>query len=155
MADMDEWLCITEEELKHERENGVSILKVEGRQMLGESKTPDLSDIDLDAIRRYTENNYESKSLCFLREKIIDMNYETGAHKCNPIGIIKYSDRIYINKHMTSLGIPFLINKMIVRYSRSKLMRKTMGWCRHYTDDIDKITSVYNRLLATSIFVSE
>jgi len=155
MADMDEWLCITEEELKTETENGTTILTVEGRQMIGESNTPDLSDIDIHSIKRYTENKSMFKNLCFLREKIIDMNYEIGAHTCNPTGIIKYSDRSYVNKHMSSLGVPFLINKMILRYTRSKLMRDTMGWCRHYTDDVDKITSVYNGLLARSIFSSE
>ena len=38
------------------------------------------------------------KKLCFLREKITEMNYEIGAHHSNPLGYIKYSSKIYYNK---------------------------------------------------------
>ena len=142
MADMDEFLCVTEEELMKEMESGVSILNIKGYDMIGESETVDLSDIDLQNIKKYVHNHYESKKLCFLREKINEINYNCGAHACNPKGKVVYSSHVYINKHMSSLGLKFLTNKYIERYKRAENMRK-QGMATHYTSDIDKIKTLY------------
>jgi glycosyltransferase involved in cell wall biosynthesis len=143
VGDMDELLCITEIELMKEMELGTTILQINGYDMIGESETIDLTDIDLQKINKYIINNYESKKLCFLREAIIDINYNPGAHECNPNGNIVYSSHIYINKHMSILGLNFLINKFTKRYERSEKMRRLKGWCIHYTLDIDKIKEIY------------
>ena len=101
---MDDFLCVTED-LAKEMNNGTTILKITGYEMIGESNTLDLSDIDLQEIKKYVENKWESKSLCFLREAITNMNYDVGAHKCDPNGNIVYGLNVYINKHMNILGI--------------------------------------------------
>lgn len=156
MADMDEFLCVTEYELLEELYNGTSILRVDGIDMIGESNTLDLSDIDLQTIKKYyiqihpgTQKGAESKNLCFLREKIKEMNYTYGAHDCNPTGNIVWSSKIYINKHMAMLGLKFFINKMIQRYLRSSNMQKK-GLATHYTNDIENITASFNHLLTNS-----
>jgi ribosome-associated toxin RatA of RatAB toxin-antitoxin module len=142
MADMDEFLCVTEIELMKENDLGTTILKIDGYDIIGESKTIDLTDVDLQKINKYIKNNYESKNLCFLREAIIDMNYGPGSHSCNPEGNIVYSSNVYINKHMSTLGLNYLINKQIKRYERNEKMR-LKGWNTHYTQDIDKIKEMY------------
>jgi glycosyltransferase involved in cell wall biosynthesis len=142
MADMDEFLCVTEIELKKEMELGTSILRVDGYEMIGESETIDLSDIDLQQINKYVKNSMESKNLCFLREAIVDMNYGPGSHSCNPKGDIVYSSNVYINKHMSILGLNFLTNKLTKRYERNEKMR-LKGWNIHYTQDIEKIKNIY------------
>lgn len=142
MADMDEFLCVTEDELMKEKNLGTSILNIVGYDMLGESESSDLSDIDLQKIQKYVDNHYESKNLCFLREKTKEMNYDIGAHNSKPEGDIKYSSKNYINKHMSSLGLKFLINKTTERYKRSANMRKH-GIARHYTTDVSKIEATY------------
>jgi len=149
MADMDEWICISEKELNNERKKGTSILKIKGLDMVGESNSIDLSDINLHSINKYIENKEESKNICFLRDKIKMMNFGPGSHTCKPIGNIKYSSKIYFNKHMSSLGLPFLIDKMINRYKRSALNR-SKGWSIHYTNDIEKIKKNYNKYLTNS-----
>ena len=146
IADMDEWLCITEDELCEEEKNGTTIITTRGIDMIGESKILDLTDIDLQNINKYVDNKMESKKICFLRDSIIDMNYDYGAHNCNPIGDIKYSTKIYFNKHMSYMGLPFIINKMITRYERTELMRKN-DMDIHYSNNIQKITDEYNTLL--------
>jgi hypothetical protein len=146
IADMDEWLCITEDELCEEEKNGTTIINTQGIDIIGESKILDLTDVDLHIINKYVDNPLESKKICFLRNSITDMNYNHGAHKCNPIGDIKYSTKIYFNKHMSYMGLPFIINKMIIRYERTELMRK-YDMCIHYSNNIEKITDEYNQLL--------
>ena len=142
MADMDEFVCVTEDDLIKEMNSGVSILTIKGYDMIGESETLDLSDIDLQEIKKYVENEYETKHLCFLREAITDMNYGPGSHWCNPTGNVVYSSTVYMNKHMSYLGLNFLTNKLTERYKRSE-QNRTMGWSVHYTQDLDEIKKRY------------
>jgi glycosyltransferase involved in cell wall biosynthesis len=157
VVDMDEWLCITEEELKEEKEKGATLIKVFGINIIGESKTLDLSDVNLDDIDKYEDTNssiWLCKKVCFLRESIIDMNYYIGAHTCEPNGIIKFSEQIYIMKHMSNLGENFIIDKIIKRYERSEKMRN-FNMCSHYTNDIEKIKQDYHYLLMNSKSLSK
>jgi glycosyltransferase involved in cell wall biosynthesis len=142
MADMDEFVCVTEDDLQREINSGVTILNIEGYDMVGDSETLDLSDIDLQEIKRYINNQFESKKLCFLREAITDMNYGPGSHSCDPKGTIVYSSKVYINKHMSCLGLSFLKNKLTERYKRSAKNREK-GWSTHYTQDTVKIEEMY------------
>lgn len=155
MADMDEWLCITEDLLIKEQEQGTTILSIKGIDMIGESQTLDLNDICLNDIKKYVDNNDENKQLCFNKDYISEMNYILGAHWSEPIGIVKYSTKFYYNKHMCNLGLPFIINKMEKRYERSTLMRKD-GLALHYINDREKITCDYNnKLYKSKIFTSD
>ena len=150
MADMDEWIYITEEELIQEEEYGTTILSIEGMEMVGESKTLDLSDIYLSHIARYIPFKDESKNLCFFRSKISSMNFGPGSHKCMPIGTVVFSTTFYQLRHMCNVGLPFLLHKMKQRYARSALNR-AHGMSIHYTTDENKIKEKYNKLLLESI----
>jgi hypothetical protein len=112
MADMDEWIGVREDELEHERKKGTTILSIRGLDMIGESQTVDLSDIDLHHLPCFVDNPYESKHICFLRESIHDMHFDAGSHTCSPIGTIVYSPTTYINQHIRYPGLPFLLDKM-------------------------------------------
>lgn len=149
MADMDEFLCVTEEDLQIEESRGTSILTTIGYNMIGESKTASLEDINLQEITKGIKYPFESKNLCFLREKISDINYGLGAHDCHPTGSVRFSNKVYVNKHMLAPGLPFLITKMIARYGRSEAMRKN-GLDTHYIDNIKTIRHQYNSMLAGS-----
>ena len=151
VIDMDEWLCVTENELHNEQNQGTTILSVKGIEMIGESKTTDLSDVDLFNIHKYVDNDNESKNLCFFRDRIQDMNYTIGAHHCSPAGIIKYSEKKYINKHMNFLGEPYIIQKTVNRFTRSIEQREKYKYMSvHYINDIDAIKDRYNDALNKS-----
>jgi hypothetical protein len=146
MIDMDEWLDIAEKDLLYEFEQGTSILNFNGLEMLGESETLDLSDIDLNSINKYVINPDMGKNSCFLREKIIEMNYNPGSHSCIPVGTLNYSEKKYNLKHMNKLGLLYTINKMMKRYERNELMRsKKLNI--HYSNDLEKIKKDYEDLL--------
>ena len=149
VADMDEFLCVTEDNLKKEMELRTTVLTVNGIDMVGESENIDLHDIDLQNITKYIDNRLESKKLCFFRDFIDEMNYDYGAHNCDPVGVVKYSNKQYYNKHMCNLGLNFIINKSINRYKRSEEMRKH-DLANHYTDDIQRIKNEYNYKLQNS-----
>lgn len=151
VIDMDEWLCVTERELQNEQNKGTTILSVKGVDIIGESKVTDLSDVDLFNIRKYVDNDHESKNLCFFRDRIQDMNFTIGAHHCSPVGIIKYSEKTYINKHMNNLGEPYIIQKTVNRFTRSIEQREKYKYMSvHYIKDINKIKDRYNDLLNKS-----
>jgi hypothetical protein len=151
IADMDEFLCVTEDDLNNELKLGTTILSIKGYDMIGESDTLDLSDIDLQEIKKGVENHFESKKLCFLRDKIEEINYIIGAHYCFPQGeIIQYSSTIYINKHMSSLGLKFITNKNIARFERSEKMR-SINQATHYLNNIIEIEEIYKRQLNNCI----
>jgi glycosyltransferase involved in cell wall biosynthesis len=149
MADMDEYLCVTEQDLRIEQQIGTTILKTKGYEMIGESNTIDLSDIDLQKIKKCLHNYFINKNVCFLKEAIIDMNYGAGCHSCNPSGTIKYSSNEYKIKHMNYLGLPFLINKLTERYKRNEQMRK-LGMNVHYTQNVDDIEKRYTNMMNLS-----
>lgn len=154
MADMDEFLYVTEDELLDEIKNETSILQIKGMNMIGESNTLDLTDIDLQEIKKYIYHEPENKKLCFFREKIEEINYGIGSHLCNPVGNIKYSSKIYYNKHMHCLGLNYIIDKTLKRHQRSALMR-SYGWAHHYINDTTIIKDNYYSLLNNSSIFSE
>ena len=149
MADMDEWLDITEKDLDNETKKGTTIIKTKGYDMIGESRSAILDDIDLNNITKCVPNTFEDKNICFFREKINSMNYSVGSHNCSPKGSIKYSMKVYTIKHMAYVGLAFIINKMKQRYERSGDMQK-IGFSVHYTNDINKISNKYVSLLLKS-----
>ena len=105
-------------------------------------------------INKYVDKDEESKKLCFLREKITEMNYELGAHYSNPHGSIKYSSKIYYNKHMNTLGLNYIIDKTKKRYTRSELMRK-QGLANHYAYPKEIVKKNYYHLLNNCKFLQE
>jgi len=145
MIDMDEWLCIKEEELEYEKQNGTTIITTKGFEVVGESIGLDLKDINLHKQNKGFHNDYESKYVCFLREKIDEMNYGIGAHKANPTGIINYSKDVYRLKHMAILGLEFYKDKQKKRYKRAGEMRKK--GCTGYLNSDYKINENYIRFL--------
>uniref|UniRef100_A0A6C0HS17 Glycosyltransferase 2-like domain-containing protein n=1 Tax=viral metagenome TaxID=1070528 RepID=A0A6C0HS17_9ZZZZ len=151
VCDMDEWLCVTQEELLKEQSKNTVILSVRGYNMIGESKSITLEDIDLHKIKKSVYFPEENKSLCFYRPAIREINYNLGAHICNPSLITDglYSKKIYINKHMNYLGLPFFMEKMLERYKRSARMR-SKKFAYHYINDIQKIKDLYLYQLSIS-----
>ena len=153
VIDMDEWLCISEELLMKEQENGTTILSTQGLQMIGCSYSPTLDDINLNKINRVLFYDLESKCVCFFKPKIKEMNYDLGCHYCNPIGYIKFSSDVYIIKHFSFLGLPFFINKNAHRFKRSKRIMDKFKYSTHYKEDVDKIENEYLSQLRDSFSI--
>jgi len=158
MIDMDEWLCVTLEDLKKEQEEGTCILSIKGYDMMPESSCIDLTDVNLHCVDKGEYNKVEDKSLCFYRNAIQEINYGLGAHNSHPIKkencIIKYSSNEYINKHMSCLGLPFYINKMVERNKRSYSMRERQLATHYNINSLDDVSNEYYSKLASAVSVS-
>lgn len=153
MVDMDEWLCITDQELEHELQNGTTLIKTKGLDMVGESRNEHLTDINLHTLNKYIANHFLDKNVCFYKNAISEMNYGIGAHHCNPVGRVQYSFKTYHIKHMSFLGLPFYTRKTIERFKRAHQMQR-LGMATHYTDNLNTIINDYNERLLNSIVLN-
>lgn len=153
IVDMDEWLEITEEDLAYEEVEGNTILRIKGVNVMGQSNDSLLKDVSADDIQqwnRVVDWAPENKHLCFLTPAITQMNYTRGAHACKPDGTcIQYSKKIYYNKHMENLGLPFFIHKFSLRTQRNQTMHQR-NINLHYTDDVLKLSERYFSMFENS-----
>jgi hypothetical protein len=134
MADMDEWLCASQEDFAREAQAGVTVLRVYGLNMVAESDRADLSDLDLHAITQGFHMSSRDKLVAFLRPSIKEMNYGIGAHEAHPKGVVVLSPSAYVLKHFERLGLPWLMDKWKKRFNRAQNMHAE-GIALHYTDD--------------------
>jgi hypothetical protein len=145
--DMDEWLCITDDELLEEYLNGTTVLNIKGVNIVGDSKTITLNDINLHKLSFGVNYAPENKKLCFFVPGIKGVNYSIGAHCAVFTGNIKYSKKTYINKHMELLGLSYYINKKDMRNKRLKkynIYNFHMKYIsKYYSSDINLHTKKY------------
>lgn len=141
VSDIDEWLCIDEEWLEKEEQEGSTILETQGFQIIADSKKKDLSDINIHKESFGFACEAHSKKICF-KPKDVEINYTLGGHFCEPKGNVKFGGS-YMVKHMDWLGLEFKLNKNKVRFERSEKMRK-LGMYTHYKENEKEIISMFN-----------
>lgn len=149
MCDMDEWLDMTEEELAEEETKGVTVIKTQGVNMVGESTRADLSDIQLLDIKLGFFDEDFSKKVCF-KYPDVSMEYWYGAHKSWPQGRAVYSEKAYCMKHYNFLGAEYLVEKYRKRYVRNQTSRQK-GLNGHYKDSREEAIKVYEECLKRAI----
>lgn len=147
VCDMDEWLCITKDDLLEEDSKGTTVLTVKGYDIIGDSHKEDLSDINLHALKYGIPNGSENKPLCFKPGPIKEMFFEVGGHYFQPQGVIKWSEKSYILKHMNHLGLPFKLYRNKIRYDRSHKARTQWSLCMVYAESVEEVTKNYNTMI--------
>lgn len=156
-CDMDEWVCITEEQLKEEDSFGTTIIRTNGYNMIGESNCEDLSDINdnkIYQIEKAVHNGFYSKRLIFNAREIGNLNSTTGQHICNPSGKSIESKHTYVLKHMDFLGKKYKVKKNRYAYSRSENNRK-QNFCWHHLKNDFLIEQMYDEYLTLSSNLDE
>lgn len=149
VADMDEWLDATEEDLNEEYSQNTTILSTQGFNVVDTEISTKLFN--------YPKNGYsydpESKSVCFLTTQISDINQQHGAHKCNPKGTITRSKKKYTIYHFHYASYEYLALKHFRSRDRIKKGsfndRQRLGF--HYTQDIEGLFVEYEKLLKTAV----
>jgi hypothetical protein len=155
VCDMDEWLCVTLDELIEEDRKGTTLLKVKGYDMIGDSKDENLGDINLHTLMTGNYSESENKPICFKAGPIREMFYEIGGHRAFPEGQIVTSEREYILKHMNYLGLPFKLMRNKIRFDRSHRAREVHGLCFGYTTSNDELVRNHESVLSTRTDLSD
>jgi glycosyltransferase involved in cell wall biosynthesis len=124
-----------------------TIFQTYGWQIMSEEMPKD--DL-LEITNGYHFANY-SKSIAFSPKHIQEINYNPGAHKCNPIGNVVWSDETLYLLHYKHIGG---VQRTIKRYSeyKKRLSRNNIknGWGIHYNRTIPSLKEEWNERLAKS-----
>ena len=144
MCDMDEWLDVTKDDLKREAAKGSTILRTKGFEVVAASTTIDASDLkDMASLSSGYPRADMNKAVCFVPSAIERMNYTFGAHSCNPVGRVAWSNSTYRLRHMNTLGLAYFTHKHTVRYARAIHMRP-LGLAIHYLNDATAVKEAYD-----------
>ena len=153
LADVDEWLDMWQEDLQAEDAKGAVIIKTMGVQIVGNSSSPTLSDVDVHGMRFGAVDELYSKHICFKRgpNGIKGITYSPGAHEASADPPdARFSSSCYVLKHMSALGRPFFEEKTLNRYWQSANIRP-LGFGDHYTNNTKRILNRYAELSQSAI----
>lgn len=138
-CDMDEIVAANQSDLIEEDKRGTTILKTSGYEMYGKSEKDDLSNIKINAITSGEKSAGYSKTLCFRRDKIENINFSVGAHESKPVAKVgcevKFSEKVYILFHFKKLGKSYYHYTQKRATPRAVEMKK-LGMSVHYTENI-------------------
>jgi glycosyltransferase involved in cell wall biosynthesis len=151
IADMDEWLELTEKQLTDDDKAGVTIIRTSGVQIVADSMSLTLDDIDLHALRNGYRDKLYSKTVCFKRSEITEINYVRGAHTSSPKGKVIFNKNAYVLKHMNYLGFVWYQAKMKARYLRTDYNRNKLRCSGHYSNNDKVITDRFNTVKAAAV----
>lgn len=154
IADMDEWICVNEQDLREEEMRGNTILTIKGYNMVGDSQDVNLRDINLHALHHGYHYAPEDKRICFRVGPIQDMQFSHGCHTCQPVGVVRYSSKQYVLKHMDWIGLPYKLDKQRLRFERSAADRQR-GMNHHYGVSADALRAEYHAIQQSKEDLSE
>lgn len=123
MCDLDELADINQAQLEEEEKKGTSIASFETYDMINME-----DNLDFANMKYGVKSPIESKFFLFNKKFISDINYTAGAHSCNPIGKIVYSQKRYKAYHYASINENLTIEKFKVRQKRLSPENIKMGW---------------------------
>jgi len=125
VCDTDEFLQIDQTELERLDTAGVTILRTQGFDMVGE-------DGNLEKISDRYPNGWYSKAICFKRTEIESINYTPGAHHCNPVGRVQWSKLTYDLFHYKFLSLNLTLERTKHICERTSEDNREKGLARHY-----------------------
>jgi glycosyltransferase involved in cell wall biosynthesis len=124
-----------------------TIIKTQGWQIMSDSMPKD--DL-LEITNGYPFDNY-SKSIIFSPKHITEMNYNPGAHRCDPKGNVVWSEETLYVLHYKHIGG---IERTIKRYAeykpRMSPANRRNGWGIHYNRSIPSLQQEWKERMAKS-----
>lgn len=124
-----------------------TIFKTQGWQIMSDAMP--ITDL-LEITNGYEFNNY-SKNIIFNPKAIQEINYNPGAHRCNPVGNVVWSEETLYVLHYKHIGG---VQRTIKRYAEyKKRMSKNnikKGWGIHYQQTPARLREEWNERMAKS-----
>jgi hypothetical protein len=141
VCDCDELISITEEELINESENGVTLFKFDGYNIVNTEDQLNLGELSFG----FRDTIYD-KTLLFNKSKINEINYQPGCHVSHPIGDVKYNTNIYKMLHYKYLGVEYTVSRYKMFADRLSDENKRMRWGYHYEENEVKLRKYYSEM---------
>lgn len=143
-------VCDTDEILYHPqllskldelKKDGVTIIRPHGFDMYAESY-PEKSLLEIkDGIK---DNRHLGKCIIFNPDKIEEINYKIGCHKCYPTGELKFYKRDDIKLlHYKFLNLEFLIERFEILRNRLSNYNVENNFGKHYLTEKESIRRKY------------
>lgn len=129
------------------KNQGATILKTIGWQIMSEDwPVNNLTEIT----NGFRFDNY-SKNIVFNPKAITEINYNEGAHKCEPVGEVVWSnDPIYVLHYKHIGGVQRTIDRYRILQKRLSKQNRKMGWGSHYARTPASIRQEWNERMKIS-----
>ena len=76
--------------------------------------------------------DFPGKCICFNKKYIKEINYDYGAHKCYPIGEVRFSEARYLLLHYKYINLPYTIERYQDFGKRLSIHNKRKRLSYHY-----------------------
>jgi hypothetical protein len=127
--------------------DGITIFKTIGWQIMSEEMPKD--DL-LEITNGYRFDNY-SKNVIFNPKEIHEINYNPGAHRCNPIGNVVWSEEhLYVLHYKHIGGVERTIKRYREYQKRMSKINRQRGWGVHYNQTPVQLRKEWNERMAIS-----
>lgn len=124
-----------------------TIIKTIGWQIMSEEMPKD--DL-LEITNGYEFSNY-AKNVIFNPKEIKEINFNPGAHKCNPIGNVVWSDEsLYVLHYKHIGGVERTIKRYKEYQKRMSKINRQKGWGSHYSRTPNSIREEWNQRMSIS-----
>jgi hypothetical protein len=132
VIDMDEFLYHPQMEQFLTQNSRITLFKPQGFNMV--TNTFPLNDKKLiESVNKGVQNDYYAKSVLFNPHKIINTNYEPGAHEIYPEGIVSIlSDPTFKLLHYKNLGVDYVLNRFKLYNKRMSKVNQEQHLAFHY-----------------------
>ena len=149
VCDVDEFLYHNNliEEINELIKNNVTLVKPQGYNMVSELLPTKENNIIVDFKMGVRSESFD-KVIIFNPNKIDEINYQAGSHKCFPVGSIKYSSTIFKLLHYKYLNLEYLLARYDMFATRLSKFNKINKLGIHYSFSKRKIKNEFNHLLS-------
>ena len=157
VCDIDEFLYTpnTKAFLSHLQASGISMPLSQGFDMCN-TQFPNYGTTSslVEAVKTGVPNRDYSKCILFSPYKIVDMNYEPGAHFCHPYGLINSDETPYYVLHYKYLGVEYVLER--TRQYRMRMSKDNIakGYALQYLEEETAIKdNIEKKLLQAKVVI--
>ena len=156
VCDIDEFLYTPniQEYLSNLQTSGISMPLSQGFDMCN-PQFPNYRTTPLlvEAVKSGVPNRDYSKCILFSPYKIVDVNYEPGAHFCHPYGLINSDETPYYVLHYKYLGVEYVLER--TRQYRMRMSKDNIakGYALQYADEEHIVEDRVNNVLLNAQIV--
>lgn len=158
VADMDEllWAKNLPKKLKRLTRCGYSIIVPMGVDMASETFPKYTQGVSIiDVCTKGKRNDRFNKCIAFDPNKIDQINYEVGAHTCQPTGDVKlYLSRDVLLLHFKNLSLDYIASKYAVSAKRLSKVNIENRWGFEYLWDQQTVKEAFETTLSGAVEVS-